>query len=148
VQGKIPRFESDHGNLQQIFLNLINNAFAAMQDGGRLDITISRKGSTHIRVTVTDTGHGIPKADLKRVFEPFFSARDHQGGIGLGLSVTYGMVSEMGGTITVQSQVNKGTRFTVELPFKPPRVASATACAVGPAGSSANDGQLTEGTTA
>ena len=147
VQGKIPIFESDHGNVQQIFLNLINNAFAAMQDGGRLNITIARQGATHIRVAVADTGHGIPEADLKRVFEPFFSTRHHHGGTGLGLSVTYGMISEMGGEITVQSRVNKGTCFTVTLPLKPPRMSSATACAIDPASSSAADGHLTEETT-
>ena len=134
VQGESPIFESDRGNVQQIFLNLINNSFAAMADGGRLDITIGRKGTTHIVVTVADTGHGIPEADLKRVFEPFFSTRQGHGGTGLGLSVTYGMVSEMGGEITVSSQVDRGTQFTVTLPLKPPRMPSATACAVDPAG--------------
>ncbi len=145
VQGKIPVFESDWGNLQQIFLNLINNAFAAMRDGGRLDITIERQGSTHVRVTVDDTGHGIPEADLKRVFEPFFSTRHGHGGTGLGLSVTYGMVTEMGGEITVTSQVDKGSRFTVTLPLKPaPASSPAAVCAVDPAGRPAADSQLTE----
>ena len=147
VQGKIPIFESDRGNLQQIFLNLINNAFAAMGDGGRLDVTIGRKGATHITVTVADTGHGIPEADLKRVFEPFFSTRHGHGGTGLGLSVTYGMVSEMGGEITVSSQLNRGTRFMVTLPLKPPQESSAAACAVSPANSAAAGSQITEGKT-
>jgi len=124
TQGRLPQFESDRGNLQQIFLNLINNAFAAMEDGGRLDIVIRRQGTDRIRVTVADTGHGIAEADLKRVFEPFFSTRHGHVGTGLGLSVTYGMVSEMGGTITVDSQVNRGTRFTVTLPLVPPAVAA------------------------
>lgn len=144
AQEKIPIFESDRGNVQQIFLNLINNAFAAMGDGGRLDITIGRKGATHIRVTVADTGHGIPEADLKRVFEPFFSTRHLHGGTGLGLSITYGMVSEMGGEITVWSRVNKGTRFTVTLPLEPPRTPSAAACAVDPTINPAADRQATE----
>jgi len=117
---KIPAFESDLGNLQQIFLNLINNAFAAMQNGGRLDIAIRRHGKDHITVAVADTGHGIPEADLKRVFEPFFSTREGHAGTGLGLSATYGLVSEMGGTITVESESNRGTRFTVTLPLTPP----------------------------
>ena len=144
VQGKIPTFDGDRGNIQQIFLNLINNAFAAMGDGGRLDIIIARKGTTHIAVTVVDTGHGIPEADLKRVFEPFFSTRQGHGGTGLGLSVTYGMVSEMGGEIAVNSQINRGTRFMVTVPLKSPRMSSATACAIDPANRAGAVSPLTE----
>jgi two-component system, NtrC family, sensor kinase len=125
TQGKIPAFESDLGNLQQIFLNLINNAFAAMQNGGRLDIAICRQGKGAIWVAVADTGHGISEADLKRVFEPFFSTREGHAGTGLGLSVTYGLVSEMGGTIAVESKPNQGTCFTVTLPLTPPLSSSA-----------------------
>ncbi len=117
---KIPSFESDLGNLQQIFLNLVNNAFAAMQNGGRLDIFIRRQGKDHIAVAVADTGHGIPEADLRRVFEPFFSTREGHAGTGLGLSVTYGLVSEMGGTIAVESKPDQGTCFTVTLPLASP----------------------------
>jgi signal transduction histidine kinase len=144
IQGEIPPVESDRGNLQQIFLNLINNAVAAMDDGGRLTITIGRHGSTHVRVTVADTGHGIPESDLKRVFEPFFSTGNGHGGTGLGLSVTYGMVSEMNGEITVSSQVNQGTRFMVTLPLEPPRGVSPAACAVNPQGRSDAEGQRAE----
>lgn len=143
VEGKIPIFENDRGNLQQIFLNLINNSFAAMQDGGRLDITIGRAGTSYVRVTVADTGIGIPETDLKRVFEPFFSTRQDHGGTGLGLSVTYGMVSEMGGKITVKSQVNQGTRVTFTLPIEPPSAPSGKACTIQPAGERDNIGQLT-----
>jgi two-component system NtrC family sensor kinase len=126
--GTIPTFEADHGNLQQIFLNLINNAFAAMADGGRLAITIRPHGDRHVQVVVSDTGHGIPEDDLKRVFEPFFSTRQGHGGTGLGLSVTYCMISEMGGSITVDSQVNIGTRFTIHLPLTPPGATGGNAC--------------------
>ncbi|MBR9987085.1 MAG: two-component sensor histidine kinase [Desulfosarcina sp.] len=147
VQGVIPIFESDRGNVQQIFLNLINNAFAAMADGGRLDVTIGRKGATHITVTVADTGHGIPEADLKRVFEPFFSTRTGHGGTGLGLSVTYGMVSEMGGDIKVSSQLNRGTSFMVTLPLKALQESPAAACAVSPANRAAAGSPIKEGKT-
>lgn len=138
ARGRLPECESDHGNLQQIFLNLINNAFAAMADGGSLDIVIRRQGADHIGVTVADTGHGIPEADLKRVFEPFFSTRQGHAGTGLGLSVTYGLVSEMGGTITVDSQVNRGTRFTVTLPIVSPN-ATGAACSIGSRSDSGDD---------
>ncbi|BBO71643.1 two-component sensor histidine kinase [Desulfosarcina alkanivorans] len=141
VTDTIPGMKSDRGNLQQIFLNLVNNAFAFMGDGGRLDITIGRHGTAHVRVTVADTGRGIPEGDLKHIFEPFFSTRHDHGGAGLGLSVTYGMVSEMGGHITVISRVNQGTCFTVTLPLNPPRETPAAACAIHPAGHAGADGR-------
>ncbi|PID39191.1 MAG: two-component sensor histidine kinase [Proteobacteria bacterium] len=132
IRDRIPAFQSDRGNLQQIFLNLVNNAFAAMEDGGHLNIVIRRQGTGHILVSVSDTGHGIAQADLKRVFEPFFSTRRGHAGTGLGLSITYGMVSEMGGRITVDSQVNQGTTFSVVLPLHPPGQSSAKACDIAP----------------
>jgi len=144
TKGSLPEFSADRGNLQQIFLNLINNAFAAMQDGGRLEVFIQRQGADRICVTVADTGRGIAEADLKRVFEPFFSTRHGHAGTGLGLSVTYGMVSEMGGTISVDSQVNRGTRFTVTLPLVPPAVAVQRHTPVSEIGCGDN-GQSTQG---
>ena len=114
----IPGFESDRGSLQQIFLNLFNNAFAAMEEGGHLKISVHRKDRNTVCVTVADNGCGIPAEDLRRVFEPFFSTRGDQGGTGLGLSITYGLAKEMGGDIQVESTVGVGTRFSVFLPTK------------------------------
>jgi len=114
----IPEFMGDRGNLQQIFLNLINNAFAAMTDGGQLDILVAYRQGDPIAVTVSDNGHGIPEEDIKRIFEPFFSTRAQNVGTGLGLSITYGLVTEMGGHIAVESRVGQGTRFTVTVPVK------------------------------
>jgi len=119
--GDIPELLIDRGGLQQIFLNLINNALAALADGGELAIVLARHKGNRVRVTVTDNGHGIPEDDIKRVFEPFFSTRHQNVGTGLGLSVTYGLVTEMGGDIGVQSRVGKGTCFTVTLPLHPPQ---------------------------
>ncbi len=110
--------ESDQGNLQEIFLNLINNAFAAMEAGGRLDIGVKKEGSEQITIVIADNGHGIPPADLKRVFEPFFSTRTGQKATGLGLSITYGLVKEIEGDIAVESKLGEGTRFIVTLPVK------------------------------
>ena len=73
-------FESDRGKLQQIFLNIINNAFAAMEDGGRLDITLERVDENSVSAPFADTGRGIPEEDLKRVFEPFFTTKASKGG--------------------------------------------------------------------
>ncbi|MFH2046584.1 MAG: ATP-binding protein [Pseudomonadota bacterium] len=118
VSSDIPLFESDRGKLQQIFLNIVNNAFAAVKDGGEIVITAKREGTDLISVTFTDNGQGIPKSDIERVFEPFFSTKTKQGGTGLGLSITYGLVQELGGSIGVQSEEGKGTSFVVTLPLK------------------------------
>jgi signal transduction histidine kinase len=118
VSDDIPEFESDRGKLQQIFLNLVNNAFAAMNDGGRLEIAAHRKNEDAVVVTVSDNGCGIPEADLKRVFEPFFTTKSKSGGTGLGLSITYSLVQEIGGKIFVKSEVGKGTKFDITLPLK------------------------------
>jgi two-component system, NtrC family, sensor kinase len=117
IPDDIPEFESDRGKLQQIFLNLINNAFAAMADGGKLEIRVSRRGDDEISINVADDGCGISESDMKRVFEPFFTTKSRTGGTGLGLSITYGLVQEIGGKIQVKSTVGKGTRFTIMLPL-------------------------------
>lgn len=118
VPGDIPQFESDRGKLQQIFLNIVNNAFAAVKDGGRIDITAKYEGADLISVTFTDDGCGIPGSDLERIFEPFFSTKTRHGGTGLGLSITYGLVQELGGSIGVQSEVGRGSSFVVTIPLK------------------------------
>ncbi len=118
VAPDIPNIESDRGRLQEIFLNLINNSFAAMNDGGRLAITVGRPETDFISATVADTGCGISESDLKRIFEPFFSTKTGKGGTGLGLSITYGLIQELGGSVSVQSAVGKGTEFTLRLPVR------------------------------
>ncbi len=117
VGDDVPLIESDRGRLQEAFLNVINNAFAAMSDGGHLDIEVKREDSQSVSATITDDGCGIPEADLKRVFEPFFSTKTLKVGTGLGLSITSGLVQEIGGKISVRSQVTKGTCFTIRLPL-------------------------------
>ncbi len=115
----LPKFKSDPGKLQEILLNLFTNAFAAMNDGGRLSISACPTDREQIEIRVTDSGHGIPKSDIDRVFEPFFSTKTGKGGTGLGLSITYGLVQELGGDIRVQSSVGQGTTFIVTLPLNP-----------------------------
>lgn len=118
VPGNIPQFESDRGKLQQIFLNIVNNAFAAVKDGGRIDITAKYEGADLVSVTFTDDGCGIPGSDLERIFEPFFSTKTRHGGTGLGLSITYGLVQELGGSIGVQSEAGRGSSFIITIPLK------------------------------
>ncbi len=113
----LSRLKSDPGRLQEIFLNLFTNAFAAMEDGGRLSISAQMTDNKLMKIRVTDTGCGIPQSDISRVFEPFFSTRTGKGGTGLGLAITYGLVKELGGDIQVTSKVGEGTTFILTLPL-------------------------------
>jgi len=118
AQPDVPMIESDRGRLQQVFLNIINNAFGAVADGGKINIHIIREGDNHVSVTVRDNGVGIPPEHRDHIFEPFFTTKEKHG-TGLGLSITYGIVEKLGGKITVDSQVGEWTKFTVILPVKP-----------------------------
>ncbi len=117
-----PCFDCDYGKLQQIFLNLINNSFAVMQDNGILTITIRHIHSEALVVTIKDNGCGIVKEDIDHIFDPFFFTISQDGGTGLGLSVTYSLVQEIGGSIEVASELDKGTEFIVNVPMKKARV--------------------------
>jgi signal transduction histidine kinase len=111
----LPEVMGSAGQLQQVFTNLIINAFHAMPKGGRLAIrTWSARG--RVLASVTDTGFGIPEENLARIFDPFFTTKRDGEGTGLGLAVSYGIVRSHGGQIRVESEVDKGTCFTVELP--------------------------------
>jgi two-component system NtrC family sensor kinase len=115
----LPAIEIDKNKVQQVFSNLAINACEAMPGGGTLAVAslMSRDG-THIEITFTDTGVGIPKQNLPRLFDPFFTTKSF--GTGLGLAVSYGIVRQRGGTILVRSDVGKGTVFTVRIPLIPP----------------------------
>ena len=119
VDDSIYEIVTDRGKLEQILLNLINNAFQAMQDGGALDISVSRCDKQNICFKVQDNGCGIPAADLKRIFEPFYSTKKQSGGTGLGLSITYGLVQDLGGNMKVKSELGKGTEFSFTLQTVP-----------------------------
>jgi signal transduction histidine kinase len=113
----LPTIESDRSQLQQVFLNILNNALAAVEIGGAINITLASGEEHTVVVTVTDDGKGIPETDIKKIFEPFFTTKKG-GGTGLGLSITYGIVKKLGGEISVKSKVGLGTSFTVILPEK------------------------------
>jgi two-component system NtrC family sensor kinase len=102
--------------LQQVFLNLFLNARDAMPRGGWLSIT-TRVEDGHAIAEVADTGSGIPSEHLSRIYDPFFSTKAIGKGTGLGLSITYGIVREHDGTLTCESAVGQGTRFTLTLPM-------------------------------
>jgi len=108
--------QSDCGKLQQIFLNLISNSFAAMSIDGHLEIRVARAGDADISIIVSDDGCGMSEEEQKLAFEPFFSTRSVAGGTGLGLSITYNLVNELGGKISVESEKGVGTNFVITLP--------------------------------
>ncbi len=112
-----PPIESDRGKLQQVFLNIISNALAALDDGGLIEIRLTEVDPDHLAVVITDNGCGIPEADLRHIFEPFYSTKG-EFGTGLGLSITRDIVTKLGGTIDVQSKVGRGTSFILTLPVK------------------------------
>ncbi len=111
-----PTVVSDRGQLQQVFLNIINNAFAAVEDGGRIEIGIKVVDADSVAVSIADNGIGIPESQLTQIFDPFFTTKKGAG-TGLGLSITYGIVQKLGGQIDVKSKVGEGTCFTVTLPM-------------------------------
>lgn len=107
----------DYAQIQQCIMNLIFNALDAMPEGGRLTLTGYRlPEKNEAAVKVIDTGHGIPDDVLPRIFEPFFSTKGEIKGVGLGLSMVYGIISEHHGRIEVDSRVGEGTCFSVILP--------------------------------
>jgi signal transduction histidine kinase len=117
----IPWISVDRNQIKQVILNLVHNALHAMPTGGELHITTSlRQRDQHewLAMSLTDTGTGIAPENLERVFEPFFTTRSKDGGTGLGLSVTYGIIADHGGLIDVESLVGKGSTFTVWLPIE------------------------------
>ncbi len=116
-QEDIPMIESDRGQLQQVFLNIVTNAIAAVANDGRIDISAARRNENNIVVAFTDDGKGISEENLRHIFEPFFSTKG-EFGTGLGLSITRDIVEKLGGEIDVQSEAGKGSRFLITLPVK------------------------------
>jgi two-component system NtrC family sensor kinase len=117
LASELPEISSDHGQLQQVFLNILNNAFSAVQDGGTIVITSWEKDKDFVGVSIEDDGIGMSEETRRHIFEPFFSTRKGYG-TGLGLSITYGIVKKLGGKIEVQSKEGEGTTFTLFLPIK------------------------------
>jgi len=113
----LPRVMSDRGQVQQVLLNIFNNALDALLEkkDGAITITTNAEDKK-IEVSVSDNGHGIPKDKLKKIFEPFYSTKEKGKGTGLGLFISYGIIKKLGGNIFVESEADKGTKFTIEIP--------------------------------
>jgi signal transduction histidine kinase len=121
----LPRAKGDSRQMQQVLLNLINNAVAAMQQNGRLEIKTALDADCEkIIVVVRDNGRGIPKEYIDRIFDPFFTTKSEGQGTGLGLFVSHGIISKYKGTITCESSTVeaskklRGTTFTLALRVK------------------------------
>jgi PAS domain S-box-containing protein len=118
IEPGLPKVCCDFKQIQQVLLNIMGNASEAMDEGG--DLTVAAKPSANsgfVDVVVSDTGQGIPEEDLKNIFEPFFTTKEEGKGVGLGLSVAYGIVARHKGTIEVESKPGKGAVFKVSLPI-------------------------------
>jgi len=115
----LPIIASDQAQLQQVFFNLISNAIDAIGNDG-LIVVKSLKADSKIVVSITDNGPGISEDQQKKVFDPFFTSKEMDKGTGLGLWVSYSIIEKMGGTITLKSEIGKGTTFTVTIPIVEP----------------------------
>lgn len=117
-----PRIVADAAQLEQALVALFVNAVEAMsgphEDGGELTVR-QRAEDGQVVIEVRDTGVGIPPEALPHIFEPFFSTKDEESGVGLGLAVVYGIVERHGGTIDVESEPGKGTTFRLRIPRRP-----------------------------
>ena len=110
-----PMINGHPGKLQQVFTNILINCIQAIKGIGTITIT-SEVLAGRVMVTIADTGEGIPEEHLEKIFEPFFTTKEIGQGTGLGLSVTYGLVRDMGGEVAVESKVDHGTTFTLTFP--------------------------------
>lgn len=113
----LPEIQADPSQLNQVFVNLVVNSIQAMPEGGKLTITVAVKDDM-VFISIGDTGCGMDKEALEKIFLPFFTTKDIGEGTGLGLSLVHGIVTSHGGTIEVESEVGKGTRFEIRLPIK------------------------------
>ena len=117
----LPTIQADPAQLQQVFVNLLNNAAEAMEGSGTITLATRPMNSQWVEIKVSDTGRGIPEENLGKLFTPFFTTKALGRGTGLGLSIVYGIIKMHRGQIAVQSQVGQGTTFIVTLPVQLPK---------------------------
>ncbi len=117
LEKDLSRIDSDRGQLQQVFLNILNNAMAAVEDEGRISIITWKKDHNTVAASIQDNGPGMSEEIRRHIFEPFFTTKKEHG-TGLGLSITYGIIQKLGADIQVKSKEKEGTTFTIYLPIK------------------------------
>ena len=118
--GELPPITCSPSQINQVFLNLITNAAQVLPPQGGEITLVTRPEKNGIAVDVADNGTGIPPEALPKIFDPFFTTKEIGKGTGLGLSISYQIIKDHGGQISVETQVGRGTRFTVWLPLEPP----------------------------
>ncbi len=111
----IPKIKGDLHQLQEVFLNLLINAYQSMPKGGKIKITTSKLDDHYAQIQIIDSGVGIPAHHLKNIFMPFFTTKKE--GLGLGLSICHNIIKNHNGSIELTSKVNQGASFTIKLPF-------------------------------
>jgi two-component system NtrC family sensor kinase len=114
----LPLTTSDQAQLQQVFLNIINNGIDAIGKEGQIIINTRTTKNNEICIEISDNGPGIPKEVLQKIFDPFFTTKEVGKGTGLGLSISYSIIEKLGGRIMVASETGKGTTFTIYLPVR------------------------------
>ena len=114
----LPEISSDRGQLHQVFLNIITNAIASIEERGFIKIRSWQEDGETLGVSISDNGCGMSEETMRHIFEPFFTTKRGYG-TGLGLPITYGIVKKLGGDIKVHSQPGEGTTFTIFLPAIP-----------------------------
>lgn len=114
----LPQISSDRGQLHQVFLNILTNAIASIEDHGFVNIRTWEEDENRLGVSITDTGCGMSEETLHHIFEPFFTTKQEYG-TGLGLPITYGIIKKLGGEIQVKSKLGEGTAFTILVPTQP-----------------------------
>lgn len=112
----LPPVRGNSTQLQETFMQLLQNAVKAMPNGGTLTVEVTAPDAALVRVSIADTGRGIKAADLPHVFDPFFTTKDDWSGVGLGLSLVHKTIEDHGGSIRAESTVGKGTTFTMTFP--------------------------------
>jgi two-component system, NtrC family, sensor kinase len=113
--GELPLVKCYPRQLNQVFMNILVNAAQAIDEKGEIKITTRSEGE-QVRITISDTGSGIPKENLSKIFDPFFTTKEVGKGTGLGLNVAYNVIKKHNGMIDVESTLDKGTTFTIHLP--------------------------------
>jgi two-component system NtrC family sensor kinase len=120
LQPQLPIIQADGAQLQQVFINLLNNSADAIEGSGTITITTRVVDSHSVEILVTDTGSGIPPESLDKLFTPFFTTKSAGKGTGLGLAIVYGIIKMHRGQIRVESQVGHGTTIIITLPVRSP----------------------------
>lgn len=115
--GALPKVTCYASQINQVFMNILSNAAQAIEGSGEITLITRREGADKVAIVIRDTGKGMDRGTMEKIFDPFFTTKGQGMGTGLGLSISYGVVQKHGGDIIVQSEMGKGTEFTILLPI-------------------------------